>query len=34
MIAVVDLLVMSGDVDGGDIEEGMKSKVASLKEGY
>jgi len=34
MIAVVDLLVMAGDVDGGDIEEGMKAKVALLKEGY
>jgi len=26
--------VMAGDVDGGDIEEGMKAKVALLKEGY
>jgi hypothetical protein len=34
MIAVVDLLVMAGDIDGGDIEEGMKAKVALLKEGY
>ena len=34
MIAVVDLLVMAGDVDGGDIEEGMKAQVALLKEGF
>jgi len=34
MIAIVDLLVMSGDVDHGDIEDGMKSKAALLKEGY